>query len=988
MGLFQNQYNKVLAQEILKYMLLGRLPNISAVTSQVSKILGSDGHSIYKYASQPSRSVFQNEVYNKGLRQIKFDVSLLHEEILNLVTEASERISYADLYHKVNSYELSKLEAKLNSLLFTVQNADFYFLGAFETFSDMSKLDKKESTSEIINLSEGAIQLPFGGKNTQKIKVSSVVENTKVLTPNAISFGVVPGTSIDNIFVDTVSAWGYEVINSSTGPVSIQIRFPLAGSNAQETEILINRIELVPHSPSTQRALVKLSNDNVNYIAPLGYESGIDILDQKLVYALDFETNLVQYVEITLTKNGPDREIINGSTKTYQYLFGLKNFSAFTVGRVNKARYQSLPFNFANTESISRVSIQADSLIPKNSSIYYSVALADKDDQLVTSFIPLTPINQSAKSIGATQVVNFNTVASNSLRLTVPSTGNDSPQTYGRPFQGKTFYRIGPKLAPKPIYGSCKLYRGFKSWYRDGSQTFELVRVGDNYISFEQSDSESLYTWITEVPTVTVEPSTPRTVHLDVSKSVYYNSARGHLMKPPASIGSVSSDLKPNYAISKINVTGATARRTVYFTLQGTSTTQSLPVTNFLIQSANVTDLPVLQTSNGQVLRANIDYIILTEDLNGKLAPTGSFSVPPGSALLNSAGTIANPSLGLQFVYTNDPDVTHKVTSIIGNSIVLNNLIISAGDSVQVTYRYVPAAPSEILKPSVRVSNLPSTSSGRIFYVEGADYTIDQATGGIQRIPGGKINDRGSVYAEYTFRNASSNVQTFTTWCNITDSSGVQIKFEVDSTNKNNKLVADTSVGEAFYVNTSQGLIDLTKSVNTPVLGPGWIQLVVRSKNPSANQNYGSNLINQVIQIRDQSGKKVFRDNNFYFKEMICLRDPLTEITLNHLKVNTLSQDHKSFAIDDITSPLDPYIVLNFLPNATSELYLYGPTTDTDTTSNPVAIPEEFSFSWDSKLVSNVQGSKVIVRIDLERTQDSDGASTPKVFEYKLRAGT
>lgn len=990
MAISQRQYNKLLAQETLRYLLMGKLPNLDQIAARVASIVG-DSVITYQYIAQPSRDIFQNHTYNKSLRRIKFDIDTLHEEILDLIGKSSERMSYADLFHKVNSYELSNLESKLNSLLFTIENADFYFLGAYESFTDNSKTDTKNSTSSIIDLSESCIALPYGGKNTQKIKTSHLYDSAtwpvEVLTPNASSIiGTtnVAGSSFGNIFSDTISSWAYEVVTDVPTDVSIRIVFPLAGSAREEVEVLVNRFELMSHTPTVQTVLLKTSNDNVNYIAPLGYESGVTMRDQKLVYGLDFETTLVQYVELTFSKSTPDKEIVENSGKKYQYIFGLRNFSAFSVGRLSKGRYQSKPFDFTDEEEkISKVSIDVDSIVPKGCSALYSVALTDKNDNFVSSFVPITPINSTSASTGVPKIAQFNTTLPNTSRYSVPFGGNDAAQVYGRPFQGKNFYRIGNSISPEPIFSSSKLYRGYKAWYRDSTQGFELTKVSDIFVSFEQSDVESVYTIAKESVSAT---NVAGVVMADLSKPVYYSSSRGHLMKPPAGITNTSTDIKPNYAIYKATLTGPVSRRTSSFTLSN-SRSQRLPVSNFLIATGVTSDLPILRNIGGQIYQNNVDYIIVTEEINGRQVPTGEITIPDGSALLDSAGSIITPLPSLEFEYTNDPDVTHKITSIYNTRVVLSNLTITNSDNLEITYRYIPTSPSKIIKASIRVANLPSTSGNKIYYTEGRDYIVNASDGGIQRIPTGSIPANGNVYVEFTFRDAAQGIETFVTWCNITDTAGVQIRFEVNDVTKKNKLIPDTELGEGFYVNTSQGLINLTNAITTPLLGPGWVQFVVRSKNPSANTEFRTNLINQVIQLRDENNKKVFRDNNLYFKEIICFRDPLKEITLNHLKVNTLKSDHSVFAIDSTTTPNTNYLVLNFLPNSTDELYLYGPTDDSDVNSNPASIIEEFLHTWESKLTSNIVGTKVVVRIDLERDTQTDGGVTPKCFEYRLRAG-
>lgn len=995
MAIFQRQYQKILAHELLRYLLLGKLPNVEQVSKRVGAILGKGGNITYQFISQGYKGVFNNRLYNKALNHIKFDIDTFYEELLFLSNDALERLNYADLYHKVHSYELSKLEAELNAILFTIQDADFYFLGAFDTFTDTSKTNITESTTGVVDLSEKALAIPYGARSSKRINTSHLINTTTwpvdILAPDSsqvISSSLVNGTKFGNIFIDTISSWLYDVRTKIQGPVKIRIRFPLAGSAESESEVFVNRLELITHSASKQGVLVRVSTDNVNYIPLAGYEEPITLSDQKLVYGLDFETNLVQYVELTFSKESADQEVVINNEKQYQYLFGLKNLSAFYIGRLQSARYQSKPFTFSD-QPISRVSIQATEARLPGTSTNYAVAIADSSGNLLSSFIPITPINYSAQgTIGKNQVINFGSSVLNTNRLTIPSSGPDTAVVYSRPFQGKNFYRIGNALPSKPIFGSAKLYRGYKSWYRDASSGFQIIDMNDNYVSFEHTDLESIYTTTTEVPSYYNFTGTDNILrtNLGVSKIIYYDGSRGHILKPQPGAQSYSSDIKPNYAIYSVRQYSATRSQNIGFTMSN-SRTQILPSSNFIIQSTDPNELPKLTASEGTLsFDVNRDYIIEVEEVSGRSKPTGIMTIPDGSKLIDeSTGNIRN--LFYKFAFTNDSDVTHKVSKIDGNSITLQHSFIKSDDTLEVIYRYIPTAPSEIIKASIRVSNQPSSSRNRIFYVEGSDYVIDPTTGAIQRIPTGSISNKGSVYVQFSFRDAKLGIETFQTWCNITNPDGVQIKFDLDSTTKKNKLVSDDTIGEGLFVNSSQGLITLTNAASTPVLGPGWVQFIVRSKNPDANVQFRSNLIDQVIQIRDTSKKKIFRENSSYFQEIIAFREPLIQRTLNHLRTNTLLSDHSVFAIDDITDPIKIYPVINFFPTSTSELYLRVPTTDSDETTRPSLSPEEFLLSWESLLSSNISGSQVIVRIDLSRNADSDGGLTPKVFDYTVRAG-
>lgn len=989
MGIYQRQYEKILAQELLKQLLLGRLPNLNDISKKIQDVLGNKDTITYKYVSQPTRELFRNEQYNKSLYTIKFDIDLLHDEILDLFSQSSARVNYADLYHKLNSYDLNRLKAQLEMLLFTTQQADFYFSGAFETFSDISKTNVADSTKDIVDLAEKCISLPYNGTATKRIPIYTETEYVPTITisnPNIVlSSRVVPGSNFNNIFSDTLSVWSYEVITNSNSPLSISVNFPLTLSS-NNLEYFVSRFEFVPHSYKKQNILLTTSNDNVNYASILGYEVGMDISDQKVNYAMDFETTLVEYVNMTLSKQEADEEITSGSNRTYRYVFGLKRFSAMTTGRVQEATYISKPFTFKEVPIIGKISIESQDIIPNETKVLYYLATTDVDGNQLSPFIPISPVN-STSSVGVNKVISFGSSQTIDTKFSVTESGNDAAQTYGVPFQGKQFYRIGSPITDDMIFGSTLLYRGYKCWSRDVTGTFETSKVSDIYVTFSQSLLEAIYTTITEIPSIrqlAATTSLPRRSQLTVSKLPYYDQTKGHAIKPPAGLQNSSLDIHANYAVYKVLNNQGTSRKIASFTLSS-QVTQYLPVDAFVTQSNNASDLPILRLHTGTIYVLGEHYIIETEDIGGQQKPTGRITIPEGSPLLDPTGVVYN--MAVEFEYTPDPDITHKVVSIEGNIITLNNSLLTNTSPVEITYRYVPTSPSTIIGSSIRVSDRPqSAGSSRTFYVEGRDYLLDASTGTIQKLINGSIGS--DVYVEYSYREAQSALNTFTTWCYISSDQGTQLRFDQDTSSRSNRLVVDATIGEAFYINTKAGLINLTNSLVTPILDQGWVQFIVKSKNPSTYTEYRTNLIDQVIQLKDTNKKKIFKEYSTYFNEIVAFRDPLRERTLNHLKVNTLLSDHTVFAVDSITDPLNRYLVINYLPTQTTELYCKVPTDDSDEDGPPASSSEGYRLVYVSNVSDGSAPSGVIVKIDLKRNQNVDGAVTPKVFEYKLRVGT
>lgn len=987
MSIYNKQIQSLVSSELLKYLLLGISPDVNEISKRLEKALNNNSKITYKYYPQNYKEVFNTKLYNKAMSKIKFDIDLFNEELIDLFSKAAERLNFSDLYYKINSYELNRLEKELMLLLFVNKNTDFYFDGFFDSFSDVTKIDKVFSTNDIVDLSEECILLPYGGNNTKRINVGNLVDDVttsitlSVPSSEIVSNTQIPNTKFGNIFTDVLAIWGHQIELRENVPLSITFTFPLNRNNNISSEFFVSRFEITPHGTKKQFCNITTSNDDVNYIS-LGGVGEIVLENQSKVKAIDFETTLVEYVRVTLTKKEADEEILVNDQRVYRYTFGLKRFAAFQTGRIQSATYVSKPISFKNTEFIGKVAIEVKEESPRGTNINYSIA-SIADDGTESSFIPVTAIGGQI-SPGASPVVTFTNSVSKQERFTTALEGEAAPQVYGTSFQGKQFYRIGPELEKKPIFNSSKLYRGFKSWYRDISGTFENINISDNYVSFESTDSESLYITLSEVPVINVQPVGQdgiRRTRLTLSKPPYYDSAKGHLLKPNPGTN-VGIDSRPNYAIYKIIQNVTTSRQTRTFTLN-TSFTQNLPISNFILYSSDSSQLPVIRLGNGQIYEEGRDFVFDTQDVGGIAKPTGRISIPTGSAFISNG---AVQPLLLQFIFTIDPDITHKVASITNTNVILDNSTITQYDSIQVLYRHLLPVNS-IIPASIRISDLPSTAANRTFYVEGRDYVIDATTGAIQRIPTGRINTTSSIYSQYTYRASSSSLQTFTIWAFV-PSEGSQIKFDLDDVTKANKLIADATAGEAFYLNTALGLVNLTKTVVTPILPKGWVQFIVRSKNPNQFSAFRSNLIDQVIQIKDINKKKIFRSYNLYFNELTAFRESMAEKTLNHLKVNTLLSDRTVFAIDSITDFNKSYIVVNFQPNQTPELYNRIPTADSDETNPPEIGEEEFLFTYFEEVDSSTAPKKIRVKIELNRNKDVDGGVTPKVFEYQVRVGT
>lgn len=1060
MGIFDKQYQKILSEEILKFLLEGKTPNSNQLAESLSAAFSKKGNTVYQFFPQPNKSVFNVEQYNNSLKQIKFDLDLFQEELLSLFSDSVKRINYANLNYNINDYQLSRLKAELESALFSISDADFYFAGSFDNFIDTTKTNLDETTLQAVNTKERVLEVPVSASGVKRILTPHLIDFSQWTIDSKVQDGVtvirssaVPGSKFGNMFKDTLSAWSYEIYTSSNGPVEISFRFPLAAAQLDEVEVFINKIQAISASAGPQTILIKTSTDNVNYFPLTGYENGVLMNNQSVPYSFNFETRLVQYVEITLTKKEADK-IIQGSTTgvstevgkvLHQYIFGLSSFSAFTIGRQRTATYVSKPFIFNNEQNISKILIDSSFEQPAGTKIKYYIALSDKNGKTTTDFLSINPVGK-VLSYSAPEILEYTNSVSQSKRFTIPaaaSADNARNLIYGSPVRGKNIYKLIDSITPIPLYNSVELYRGYGSWTRDSSLQYNLINVENYYIDFTNTDIDNLCTLKKEVinnPTralgpmyyqinnlsVINNPPSPPSMfltaqiskiitYLVVENPVHYVEDRGHSLRPPIGVDGTSV-ANPNFAIYKVKVVNAGRKKITIFAERLYVPNPEDPVyitmtvSNFIISDAakkpdigyymsvpNAQRIPLVEGS---------DYIIETQEIDGVMKPTGRLAIPPGSAI--RIPTPPNPDYGItsgvtiEMFYYQEEDITHRVvgvqdsiTDAAGNTRFIapnrvikldytNHSTADGADIYEVTYRSPLAAPDELVKSSVEVfSESPTPTS--VPLREGVAYTCNGRAATIQILPNSPLRSTGA-YVNFSFRKAEPDIETFTAWCKVDAPTGVDIRFDLDSVLKTNKLKIDTDAGEAFYVTGPFGLLDIGKAGGIPKLPRGWIQFIVISKNPSKNKQYGTNLIDQVIQLRDLDRRKIFKEGSIYFSSILAFRDSLVERTLSYLKNSTLASDYQSFAVD--TSPSSGAVVLvNFPPNNSKDIYSYVPTADSTSDGPPQKQDETFFMKWNYVLPLSKISNSLVVRIDLERDVGVDDAISPKVFGYNIRVG-
>jgi hypothetical protein len=979
MSLALRQYQRIYHETLVEFLKEGKVPSFSDITHRAGNRLPNSAapvEPIYSFVPQTASSVFDIIIYNRAIKDIRTDLDLLFNEINEIQLNNIKRILHADLFQNIHAYELGKLRKELDALLFSLEGADENFFAKFESFNDFSKTDTTQTTTGIVDLNEGLLSLPISAKGVMKVDLNHLItlDNPRVTIENGngVNRGNIAGTKFSNIFADSITPWGIIVESSEDQEIAINFTFRL------RREEFVNRISLIHHGDKPQRAFVSTSVDNVNKHQILEYANGVILDDQSKEVSLDFDDTLVDYVHVRILKTASDSSETDANDNlTYRYMFGLRNISLYMTGRTEEAVYISQPFDFAEQlDAVGKIAVSASELLPDKTYVDWSVAVTDDNDEIVGSYIPITP--QSRKNKGQSpKTINIQNVIANDKKFTSTADSYSSILT----FQNIDYYKIAT-VETEPVFGTTYLHRGEGSWLRDTSQAVNPMLVRDNFVPFSRGATQTVYNIKQEVVPASLLPEldTQQTIAI-VSNSPLYNTAKGHILIPEIGMDP-GQDTQPLYAIYSAQLSVYTPSVIATGVTFETVITYDLENKNILYSSTS--DITVIDEGDQYQYVDGVDYIIEQE----AGYPTGKITALPDSNLRGYTVDEATVYPVVTISATVDPDILRFVSNISGNQIYFDFDISSVGSShVIVKYRH-PA--NEVIKSSVKVKKFFGSAGDSHIYVQGQDYIFDSNSSSIQWLSTGTIDAESDVYVDYKYNDLSVDLQQFFVWAYVGDADGVNIITEKATSTDlsvSSVLEPDSEAGEEFLVSIPRiGIVSLNTAVEWPLL-TGWVQFVVKSLDPDVKlTGQRMALIDQVLKLRDEDSNYLFIKDGKYFSELTAIREPMTQVGFQHLKTKVLKGDDKYFAIRSVFVAQDEtehQVVVNFEPNTSNKLYTFKPLS----TGQLVAADENWKITWTNKEIALGEYTKIIVKIVLTRSAETGGNITPKVYDYYVKTG-
>lgn len=966
MGLPTRQFETLTAKSVLTALKEGRMPSLTDIQSGLREVVLRErrGLPLMRIRPQARKAKWDVASFNDVLEDFDLDMSILYEELVDLGARLLRRHNFQVASYRSQSRQLDTLVGTLNSLLFTLQNADDRFFGVFDNFQDLTKVDLDLSTKNAVDLEEAVALLPSGISSAKKLELTHLYNRAVWGVKPFVGDGVRvlknqpgAGAPFGNAFQDLVSVWRQDVTTDASGPVTIEFTVPI--SAVEDQRVSVTRIQIVPHISQEMDLKVFYSTDGVNYLNLPG-RNELKLKRGDKVVNLDIPSTRLRFVRFQVTANSHD-EALEGE---YRYSFGFQHLGFYTIGRIQDAEIVSVHHRPANmTKPISRVALTVLEDIPKSCNIRYFIARSDENGTRQGPWRPISPIQRQSPE--APLEITFTNSSFNKRILRADTPGVHSVR------KNHTYYSIDPDnlITDEVLFGSASIIRGRGAWVRNTKRERVLRTVNDAYIDFSQGNTQPIYAVVREVakvdskahPTETADPSV---TWLELEHDVNYVAATMDLV-PGADID-IDTDQKPNYAVYSVK------RFRQQMTIPGENVTLTA-FTNSLLNHPNViltgTEKPVVTNLAGTVIYQEDKDYKFTLDADGAVQ------------IRRSKGTSTQIGDGetVLVTYALDPDITDLVSAVKNNNVILSkDLSVADDERFEVTYRFVPTGSNEIVKSTIKVTERYGSEAGKQ-YQEGPDYSIDIRNGKITRIPQGDIQGAGAdtdtqiaAYVDFKYVETPKTLDTFSTWIFVENTQPIQFEY--------NPLNLDLEAGEWVEIRSGPDVQDISNQTQSPEISRGWHQVVVRSKDPDV---FTDAAIRKISALQDVDLNGIFISGGRYFSRMVSSRQPMRQVTLQFLRSSTLPSNHEVFAFDE-----DGNVVLTFQPGTTDDLYRYGlrldPTSGQLTTGD---WPEEFELEYRYELSNANAAEYVLLRALLSRESGADNGLTPKLHEYHIRMG-
>jgi hypothetical protein len=975
-GLVELRLYKTLERARKQALAKGEVPSIDALSRTVVEVV-DPGFPKTQLLTHSRKSKLRIKDYNKTLEDAQEDYELIYSELILQASRSLRSLDRGDALIRRLIYEGRTVNDLLTHELLMTKGVGGFFLGSFDTFRDVSKVDLTNTTAAV-DIGTESVRLPRNRGETKRHLLQHLrgqtfgSANLVVENSDNVSTGSISGQIFGNAFDSLNSAWQQQFITTRDVDLSFSFTFPVREDREPEfvSSVVIDPLLGIPCS-----VVLSYSPDGKNFISIGG--DRVNILGANRVRLPGpGSRDGVRFLKFHISIPNPVGISDFGNGVFYTYLFGVREIEVYREAFQSSAILQSsvlTPISDPQITSIDKLSLEVDEELPAGTDITYEIA----PDNDTTKFREISPVNRPRD--GVPVIIDYDKLTEVPAFSNIVDVGDPTVHEFSdgsKVRSGLTFYETYT-FSNTPEFLSVKTWLGLGAWSISKTDAAKQISTerGNIHTFTQNISSRNLYVTVTGEEIVDHPTS---------------DGANNTFISPSSQI------LSPENCVQKVLLRNQQPDHCTVisrFVLKPSDGSRTRPVT-FSGSNARIRrrgrignspwvvlfpgSLPIIQDNDGfnnRTSRIIGQHVSLDYSHRGSRI-VGTFLVV--DVLFVNTETRVVLSDPENVLRESDADLLGRFESIDLREDIIDvtplsvevdaSISILAGDVFVLDYKRPLLSSERVLPDTVVVSSGPEENGD---YVSGRDFSLEDSTGVISRVQDGNIrlsgpDNTGGVRVTFSYEYSDFSKRLYETY------------FDVPNTTRT-VLEPDTlslEEGERSYIVTSSGPVDLSSTQKIELI-PGTYIVRIVSKPAEIDGNTSliktDNAFYKTVNLLDKGGNYIFL-NGRYFSKMRAYNSPMKEISYFNLTGNTPKGIRNVFAVKG------KKLIMSFNPaSESSDFIILSPGTMLPSRNVRLAVGYRYLPS-DSGAPSGV-----ILRATLRRSSETEDYVTPTLHSYNVR---
>jgi len=345
---------------------------------------------------------------NNIMARAIFNMDVLYDASNEIVEDLYSTVTALNARIDSLRQKRTKLEKKVDDLLFSITNSDGFYASFSEEFTSLESMDTKYS-SVYLDTESRSISLPTISSGSFNQVANNTSKSNSVKRTLYFNGKVVEATqdigATSTLIFDGLNDTYYKHSYSASSPGICTMRLDITPLNSSSISRIFGRISSDKKITTMIQLNPGISSTSEVPIYSAQSENDFDN------FVFQFEPVILSSASLYLIKNEPDRLVVVNNSVRYEYDFTIRDIVISGPYYDLSGTYVSNPITISgdNTKNtIDAVSVDVSTQNQTNNDISYFIAKNNPDATSIDDFhwIPISPSNQLNKSYP--YVVSFN----------------------------------------------------------------------------------------------------------------------------------------------------------------------------------------------------------------------------------------------------------------------------------------------------------------------------------------------------------------------------------------------------------------------------------------------------------------------------------------------------------------------------------------------------------------------------------------------------